>query len=416
MTAAADVVAEHDPKDLFWGGSAGVSAPAAAEVARRPKDVGTQQVEADAAKVEPQPTTPKATPPPASGGRDVVGAQGAAAAREQRKAAQVPHADQKVEGKEMLDDDDDSEEDEDDMLPEAKPSYPRNEVTPGESRFRQNAVHVYGLDFLRTGHMDEIFNQFNHKFVEWINDSSANIIFVDATSAKKALESLSFPKSGDPPWRRTPDILVSEDVPPIFLQMRLATPTDVKASRRSIPPAVMVQNPVPMRRQAGDSAPRLRLYADGPLGDEVERPPAKRKAAPSKEELLKRQKRAERFGERQPGSGLAVEGDTPAEEPARPPTAGSSPGQAPPKKTDDPGDLPGIPASEEELLKRRTRASRFGTSSVTNDKADAEQVDDTEKGNEDDKTVGREEPAAVATADAPEPTTPATPGEAVGKD
>jgi len=414
MTAAD--AAEHDPKDSFWGG-AGVSAPLT-EAARRPRDIGTQQVEADATKVEPQPTTPKATRP--ASGRDVAGAKDPATARQQRtKPASVPPPDQKVEGKEMLDDDDDDseEEEEDDMLPEAKPSFARNEVAPGEARFRQNAVHVYGLDFLRTGHMDEIFSQFNHKFVEWINDSSANIVFVDATSAKKALESLSFPKSGDPPWRRTPDILVSEDVPPIFLQMRLATPTDVKASKRSIPPAVLIQSPAPGRRQAADSAPRLQLYADGPLGDEVERPPSKRKAAPSNEELLKRRKRAERFGEREPTCGIPVEGDAPAEEPVRPAVVGSITSETTPKNTPGSGALPGIEATEEELSKRRGRASRFGTGSGTDAQPDAEAVGGDKQGNIGDKPVGNAVEVAAPTADAPEPTAPAaSTGEAAGKD
>jgi len=380
MTAAD--AAEHDPKDSFWGSSR-VSATVT-EAARRPRDVETRQVEADATKVEPQPTTPKATP--MASVRDVAGGQGTATARQQRmKPASVPLPDQKVEGKEMLDDDDDdSEEEEDDMLPEAKPSFPRNEVTPGESRFRQNAVHVYGLDFLRTGHMDEIFSQFNHKFVEWINDSSANIVFVDATSAKKALESLSFPKSGDPPWRRTPDILVSEDVPPIFLQMRLATPTDVKASRRSVPPAVLTQSIAPGRRQAADSAPRLRLYADGPLGDEVERPPSKRKAAPSKEEMLKRRKRAERFGERQPTCGLPVEGDAPSGEPVRPAVVESTTTQTTPKTTEGSGG--------------------------------GEPVGHDDQRNAGDKTAGEVQTAAP-TADAAGPTAPATSTvEAASKD
>lgn len=408
---------EHDPKDSFWG-SAGVSA-LATEAPRRPREAGTQQAEADAAKVEPQPTTPKATPP--ASGRDVAVAQDTAPAREQKmKPAPVPPADQKVEGKEMLDDDDDdSEEDEDDdMLPEAKPSFPRNEVTPGGAAiFRQNAVHVYGLDFLRTGHMDEIFSQFSHKFVEWINDSSANIVFVDATSAKKALESLSFPKSGDPPWRRTPDILVSEDVPPIFLQMRLATRTDVKASKRSIPPPVLVRNPAPVRRQAADSAPRLRLYADGPLGDEVERPPAKRKPAPTAEELMKRRKRAERFGEKQSGAGLPVEGDAAAEGPGRSVVVGSTPSETTPKKTRASEALQGIEATEEEMSKRRSRASRFGTISGTDDKPEAESAGRDKQGDEGGKTVLETAQAAVPAADAPEPTAPtASTSEAVGKD
>lgn len=58
----------------------------------------------------------------------------------------------------------------------------------------------------------------------------------------EALEALSFPKTEDEPWRRTPDILISEDVPPIFLQMRLATVHDVKKAKRSVPKAEKRKN------------------------------------------------------------------------------------------------------------------------------------------------------------------------------
>lgn len=134
---------------------------------------------------------------------------------------------------EEADDDADEDKEDDAMAPEAEPSYPRNEVDPAKATFREDAVHVYGLDFLKTGHMEEIFGQFNHRYIEWINDSSANVVFRNAASARKALESLSYPKAGDDPWRRTPDILVHDDLPAVFLQMRLAAPSDTKAKKES---------------------------------------------------------------------------------------------------------------------------------------------------------------------------------------
>jgi len=130
---------------------------------------------------------------------------------------------------------DDYDDEMDDILPEAQPGHARNEVDIKAVKFRQNALHVYGLDFLKTTHMDEIFNQFEHKFIEWINESSANVIFAEVAKAKMALEALSFPKIGDEPWRRTPDILVSEDMPPIFLQMRHATDVDSKRPKKAMP-------------------------------------------------------------------------------------------------------------------------------------------------------------------------------------
>lgn len=221
--------------------------------------------------------------------------------------------------------DDAYEDDGDDaLLPEAQPSHPRNEIDITAAKFRENAVHVFGLDFLKTGHMAEIFSQFNHKYIEWINDSSANIIFGDSGSAKKALESLSFPKAGDEPWRRTPDILVSEDVPPIFLQMRFAVPTDAKRFKKAVPKAVPVSH-----------------TTNPPSKDNKRR----RQAVLSPEELQKRQKRAERFGESQAkaaGESAIV----------------SAPAQATEAKNSAKWEME---LTEEELEKRSNRANRFRT-------------------------------------------------------
>lgn len=190
-----------------------------------------------------------------------------------------------------------AQEDDDVLLPEAQPSYPRTEVDTARATPRMNSVHVYGLDFLKTDHMNEIFSQFNHKYVEWINDSSANIIFKDATSAKKALESLSFPKVGDDPWRRTPDILVNEDLPPIFLQMRIATSSDVKQPKKSLPKAQPFMYAQEGRRQRSS---RQRLYSEWPEAkralDTASPTPVRRKPLVCEEELQKRVKRAKRFG------------------------------------------------------------------------------------------------------------------------
>lgn len=217
------------------------------------------------------------------------------------------------------DDEDDEEEEEDDdevtTISATQPSQPRNEVDP-KLDFRQNAVHVYGLDFLKTGHMEEIFSQFNHKFIEWINDSCANVVFKNAEGAKTALESLSFPKKDDEPWRRTPDILVSEDVPPIFLQMRLASAKDAKRARKSAScgmPFVHYPPPVSQppfgrgrggRGGRGNRGGRRRIYADDdnkpvPAAAAKSKPEAgtKRPSGITDEEWRKRQKRDQRFGE-----------------------------------------------------------------------------------------------------------------------
>ncbi|OLP83005.1 putative E3 ubiquitin-protein ligase HERC2 [Symbiodinium microadriaticum] len=96
---------------------------------------------------------------------------------------------------EVEDDDESEDEEEVTALAAAQPAEPRNEVEKETKEFRTNAVHVYGLDFLKTNHMEEIFSQFGYKYVEWLNASSANIVFKNAEGAKKALEALSFPKT-----------------------------------------------------------------------------------------------------------------------------------------------------------------------------------------------------------------------------
>ena len=190
----------------------------------------------------------------------------------------------------------DEEEEEDGEAPliAALPQEDRLENDP-EAQVRKNAVHVYGLDFLKTHHMEEIFVQFGHKCVEWINASSANIIFKNADGAKKALESLSFPKTEDEPWRRTPDILVSEGVPPIYLQMRLATVKDVKPSKKSVPKAMSPMHYAQVFYKNQQEAMR---QGDRPRPKAKPKPKAGiKRLQVTEEEQQKRQKRADRFGD-----------------------------------------------------------------------------------------------------------------------
>ncbi|CAE7218686.1 HERC2 [Symbiodinium sp. CCMP2592] len=255
---------------------------------------------------------------PRSGGRTIPSAS---------KRPKVEH----VSDDEVDDDEESEDEEEVTALAAAQPAEPRNEVEKETKEFRTNAVHVYGLDFLKTNHMEEIFSQFGYKYVEWLNASSANIIFKNAEGAKKALEALSFPKTEDEPWRRTPDILVSEDVPPIFLQMRLATADDVKKAKRSVPKAmtpmhyaeVFHRNQAMAMRQGG--RPRQGGKGKGKSG----KPKAGTKRLQvSEEEVQKRQKRTERFGDDevsvvQPGDAVEEAAPSPpAADAAKAPSAG----------------------------------------------------------------------------------------------
>lgn len=253
---------------------------------------------------------------------------------------------------EAEDDADEQGNDEDAMAPEAEPTQPRNEVPDGVTKFREDAVHVYGLDFLKTGHMEEIFGQFSHKYIEWINDSSANVIFRNAASARKALESLSYPKAGDDPWRRTPDILVQDDLPAVFLQMRLAVSADTKERKRSVPsmtPPAYVE----------ESNRRNHNFTMASLYDKKDRVAEKTEKGKRPAQVLpaaevdKRRRRAERFAEtlgEVPVASETAASDTPKVVDKADDTSKAADDEA--KSTD---------TAEEEAAKRKQRAERFAT-------------------------------------------------------
>jgi len=262
------------------------------------------------------------------------------------------------------------DEDDDVLLPEAQPTFDRNEVRAGD-KYREDAVHVYGLDFLRTEQLNEIFSQFEHRYVEWINDSAANIVFRSKENAKKALESLSYPKAADPPWRRTPDILVNDDCPPVFLQMRFATPFDQKKGRRVVP-KVMKDDAMalPPRNRAAqrDIKGGISVYRDGMSTDLLEQAGLIGKRAhepmpePSEEERQKRRKRTERFS------------STPGVAPPREQVAAAAPDPKPVEEESGAQEeeelsheaklallrAGAVEVTEDEATRRRQRAERFG--------------------------------------------------------
>jgi len=259
-----------------------------------------------------------------------------------------------------IDDDDDDEDDA--LLPEATPTFNRSEIPKGAVKYRQDAVHVYGLDFLKTEHMNEIFSQFDHRFIEWINDSSANIVFRNKDSATKALESLTYPKeASDAPWRRTPDILVNDDCPPIFLQMRLATRTDVKKGKKACP-AVSAEDAKKLTvRDRSRLTPGglLKTYRDGISTELLEQAGLlgnKRKPMepPTEDELARRQKRTKRFSEseaRAAEAAVAVAAEN--KEAAL---------SAPVRRVNL--DAEPVEATEEEIARRKKRETRFIEDSV----------------------------------------------------
>lgn len=243
---------------------------------------------------------------------------------------------------------------EDAMAPEAEPTHPRTEVEPGNKKFREDAVHVYGLDFLKTGHMEEIFSQFNHRYVEWINDSSANVVFRDAASALKALESLSYPKAGDDPWRRTPDILVHDDLPAIFLQMRLAAPSDNKAKKKCVPS----MNPPKFVEESDRRNPNFTVASLYETRKEKTQTGKRAAQVLPAEEAEKRQRRASRFVDTL--ADPVEESKADETEPVEPkPTETLE--SAAKGKVDEDKKAPTEEEAAEEVARRQKRALRFGT-------------------------------------------------------
>lgn len=52
---------------------------------------------------------------------------------------------------------------------------------------RPEAIHLYGVDCMSTSECLAYFGDYGPTFVEWIDDSSCNILFEDEFTAKRAL-------------------------------------------------------------------------------------------------------------------------------------------------------------------------------------------------------------------------------------
>ncbi|KAL4430928.1 hypothetical protein ABPG75_006184 [Micractinium tetrahymenae] len=112
---------------------------------------------------------------------------------------------------------------------------------------RPEAVHIYGVDLMSTGDILKYFADYGPKFVEWINDSSANVLFADAPTAKRAVAGMGKPlppeeapeqmgiDPSDPAaieflWHKGADFVKAGT--PIPLIFRIATVDDVKPADR----------------------------------------------------------------------------------------------------------------------------------------------------------------------------------------
>ena len=67
---------------------------------------------------------------------------------------------------------------------------------------RPDAVHLYGVDLLATNECLSYFSDYGPTFVEWLDDSSCNVLFEDAGSAMRAIAGRGRPL---PPDDAAPD-------------------------------------------------------------------------------------------------------------------------------------------------------------------------------------------------------------------
>lgn len=110
------------------------------------------------------------------------------------------------------------------------------------SSSRLDTIHMYGVDLLSTKDVLKYFSEYYPQYVEWINDSSCNVVFSDSGTAKRVLAALGRPlaDSSDDPnsvdqlyrsmgktWHKGNDFL-KNGTTPVPIIFRLATEEDVK--------------------------------------------------------------------------------------------------------------------------------------------------------------------------------------------
>jgi len=122
----------------------------------------------------------------------------------------------------------------------------KKEVGRGTER-RPDTVYLYGVDNMSTRDCKNYFTRFIPKYVEWLNDSSCNVVFADAATAKRAIAHLgkAIPAADLPDdmaidydpadvrnvewqWHRGEDYTL-RDGTRVPLLLRMATVEDIKA-------------------------------------------------------------------------------------------------------------------------------------------------------------------------------------------
>mmetsp|Transcript_48851 Transcript_48851/g.114811 ORF Transcript_48851/g.114811 Transcript_48851/m.114811 type:complete len:605 (+) Transcript_48851:36-1850(+) len=104
---------------------------------------------------------------------------------------------------------------------------------------RPNVLHCFGVDFLSNKEVLEIFADWQPQQVEWLDDSSCNLVFEAEDSVQKAKQELALPGQSDEVWLKTKPISLGKKdakkgkarrggLKELCLQLRVATEADRK--------------------------------------------------------------------------------------------------------------------------------------------------------------------------------------------
>jgi len=94
---------------------------------------------------------------------------------------------------------------------------------------RKEALHIFGVDFFSEKEISDFFGEFNPVKIEWINDSSCNLIFTTHDDASNGLFAKSEVIEGsdhDLDWRKSLDI--DKDGKQFNFMIRPCTLEDIK--------------------------------------------------------------------------------------------------------------------------------------------------------------------------------------------
>ncbi|KAK9839814.1 hypothetical protein WJX81_003513 [Elliptochloris bilobata] len=148
---------------------------------------------------------------------------------------------------------------------------------PPEVARRADAVHLYGVDLLSTQDCLGYFGDYGPTFVEWLDDSSCNVLFEDAGSAKRAIAGRGRPLPPDNAapdcagldptdpsnmprlWHKGEDCI--KNGTPVPLLFRMATVADVKPPKGTKVSRFLWKGPTARKAQ---KTQRQRVRRPGP--------------------------------------------------------------------------------------------------------------------------------------------------------